>query len=62
MALPGPSQGPAPRGWAYRPTVFRGVFYVLSASLSAIATSTGIVLADVGSYLNSVIASLASAL
>jgi hypothetical protein len=38
------------------------VFYVLSSSLSAIATSTGVVLADIGSYLNSVIASLASAL
>ena len=35
---------------------------MLSASLSAIATSTGIVLADVGSYLNSVISSLAASL
>ena len=35
---------------------------MLSATLSSIATSTGIILADVGSYLNSVISSLASAL
>jgi hypothetical protein len=50
--------GVGPRGL----TIFRGVLHVLSASLSSIATSTGIILADVGSYLNSVISSLASAL
>jgi hypothetical protein len=35
---------------------------VLSSSLSAIATSTGVVLADIGSYLNNVISSLAASL
>jgi hypothetical protein len=38
------------------------VFYVLSASLSAIATSTGVIVADIGSYLNNVLSSLAASL
>jgi hypothetical protein len=42
--------------------MFRGVLHVLSATLASIATSTGIILADVGSYLNAVISSLASVL
>lgn len=33
---------------------------MLSAALSSIATSTGIVLSEIGNYLNSVISSVAS--
>ena len=42
--------------------MYRGGLHVLSAALASIATSTGHILADVGSYLNSVIDSLSSVL
>ena len=35
---------------------------MLSASLAAIATSTGVILSDIGTYVNNVLSALASSL